>query len=74
MADADGLRDQIREQRCVRMRLKKLRIEGIELWMENLLDTGKIDFSVLSPGMVPVDQQRCECQKQEEEQVFRFQK
>jgi hypothetical protein len=42
--------------------------------MKNLLYARNIDFSIFCPRMIAVDQQGPKSQKQEEEQVFRFQK
>jgi hypothetical protein len=55
------------------MGLEELRVEGEKFRMESLLDSRHVDFGVLSPGVVAMNQEGSDSQEQKNQQVLGLQ-
>ena len=70
MGDARRGRNQVGEKRQVRVRLEELCAERKQLRMQNLFDPRQVNFGIFDPGMIAMNQQGSECERQDYDDRF----
>ena len=70
MSHSDRRGNQVWKESQTRMRGKERSVLGIELRVERFVDAGQVDFGILDPGVIPVDDNGEDRSQEKQRQFF----